>query len=105
MLTGVAPFDGETDAEILAKVKRGKYSVETLEDAGVTQPCINFIAKLLTKDPNQRISAQDALQDPWLTEHLDRMNAGEKVAQNVLSELGKFKTGKRLQQATIQFIV
>ena len=52
MLTGVAPFDGETDAEILAKVKRGKYSVETLEDAGVTQPCINFIAKLLTKDPN-----------------------------------------------------
>ena len=57
MLTGVAPFDGETDAEILAKVKRGKYSVETLEDAGVTQPCINFIAKLLTKDPNQRISA------------------------------------------------
>lgn len=105
MLTGVAPFDGETDAEILAKVKRGNYSIETLEDAGVTQPCMNFIAKLLTKDPNQRISASDALQDPWLTEHFDRMNAGEKVADNVLNELGKFKTGKRLQQATIQFIV
>ena len=61
MLTGVAPFDGETDAEILSKVKRGNYSVETLEDAGVSQPCMNFIAKLLTKDKNQRISAEDAL--------------------------------------------
>jgi len=96
MLTGVAPFDGETDAEILAKVKRGNYSVETLEDAGVTQPCMDFIAKLLTKDPNLRISSEDALKDPWITEHFNRNNADEKVADNVLAELGKFKTGKRL---------
>lgn len=105
MLTGVAPFDGETDAEIIAKVRRGNYSVETLEDAGVSQPCMNLIAKLLHKDKNLRISAELALKDPWITEHFDRNKGEERVNDKVLGELSKFKTGKRLQQATIAFIV
>lgn len=96
MLTGVAPFDGDTDAEIIAKVRRGKYEVEVLENAGVTQPCMNFIAKLLTKVKNLRISAEDALKDPWITEHFNRNLADEQVNDKILGELGKFKTGKRL---------
>jgi len=47
MVTGCAPFEGNEDSEILAKVKRGKYSTETLKDAGVSESCITFIAKLL----------------------------------------------------------
>ena len=66
MLTGCAPFGGATDAEILAKVKRGVYSIETLEDANVSPLCQSFIKKLLTKDVNQRISAVQALEDPWI---------------------------------------
>jgi len=61
MLTGCAPFNGDDDNEILQKVKKGVYSVETLSDAGVSLGCISFIRKLLTKDFNLRISAEEAL--------------------------------------------
>ena len=57
MLTGCAAFDGEDDSVILKKVKKGIYSVDTLRDAGVSAIGILFIQKLLTKDPEQRISA------------------------------------------------
>ena len=30
MVTGCAPFEGKEDAEIIAKVKRAKYSVELM---------------------------------------------------------------------------
>ena len=105
MLTGCAPFSGDNDQEILAKVKRGVYSVETLEDAGVSEACINFIGKLLTRNPNNRISALEALQDPWLQEFSNRNGGEEGNATQALAQLGQFKTGKRLQQAAIQYIV
>ena len=68
MVTGCAAFDGADDDEILAKVKKGVYSIETLHDANVSESCISFIMKLLTKDVNLRISAEEALQDPWIDE-------------------------------------
>lgn len=43
MLTGCAPFNGSDDAEILAKVKKGVYSVDTLHDAKISEECIDFI--------------------------------------------------------------
>lgn len=47
MLTGVPPFNGETDSEIYAKVLVGKYSTETLIDAGASDEAIDLISKLL----------------------------------------------------------
>ena len=105
MLTGCAPFEGESDTEILKNVKRGEYSIETLHDAGVSSECIELISKLLTKDPEQRIAAADALREPWIEKHVKGDVAEEGIATQALEMLGKFKTGKRLQQAAIQYIV
>ena len=43
MLTGYPPFGGSCDAEIVAKVALGRYSLETLEEIGFTEECIAFI--------------------------------------------------------------
>ena len=58
MLTGVLPFNGETDEEIMAKVKIGKYSIETLIDAGVSDDAVDLIMKMMELDPSKRISAE-----------------------------------------------
>ena len=52
MVTGCAPFGGNDDDEILANVKRGIYSKDTLVDANVSEGCMALIAKMLTKDPD-----------------------------------------------------
>lgn len=42
--------------------------------------------------------------DPWIQD-LAKMGGEEGNATQALAQLGQFKTGKRLQQAAIQYIV
>ena len=58
MLTGVPPFNGATDEEIYAKVKTGRYSLETLIDAGASDEAIDLITKLMEFDRTKRINAE-----------------------------------------------
>ena len=39
MLTGFPPFQGQNDAETIAKVNLGIYSKETLNDSGISEEC------------------------------------------------------------------
>ena len=67
MLSGGIPaFNGKTDAEIIAKVVIGKYSLETLYDLNVSDGAISLLTKLLEKDPEKRICPAEALKDPWI---------------------------------------
>ena len=72
MLTGFPPFTGRDDAEILAKVSLGQYCVQTLEDAELSLECIELISKMLTFDSFLRISADEALKDPWILDNQAR---------------------------------
>ena len=58
MLTGYPAFGGADDAETLAKVSRGKYSEDTLRECEVSEDCIKFIGRLLTMNPEERMSAE-----------------------------------------------
>ena len=69
MLTGFPPFNAKSDAEILAKVRIGRYSEQTLKECNLSEEVKDFIKRLLTKDPSERPSAAEALQDPWIIYH------------------------------------
>lgn len=107
MLTGFPPFNGTEDAEIIAKVSLGKYSLKTLEEGEFSEQCIAFIQKLLTFDPEERISAEEALRDPWILDNLNKRytDIDLETKKIAMLQISKFKTGKRLQQATIKYIV
>ena len=70
MLTGVPPFPGKEDDEILAKVRKGKYDDQTLIDAGCSPGAISFISNMLQLDPAKRLTATQAMKDPWIMEYL-----------------------------------
>ena len=42
-----------------------------LRDAEVSNECIALIEKLLTFDPKERISAKEALQDPFFKKNIE----------------------------------
>jgi len=71
MLTGVHPFDisgTATDAEIAEHIKRDPSPPITPRLTGHLSPAaINLIQLLFKTDPNQRISADQMLQHPWIT--------------------------------------
>lgn len=104
LLSGYPPFYGEKDAEILAKVRKGKFSFPTEADDGVefSAAAKDLITKMLTYDEDQRPSAQTCLGHKWLA------NVGEakdaKVNAKAISNLKSWHNTQRFKKVALTAI-
>jgi calcium-dependent protein kinase len=65
-LSGIPPFNGASDQEIMKKVKIGKFSFSDPVWSTISNEAKDFITKLLTLDQDKRPTAQQALEHPWI---------------------------------------
>ena len=105
MLCGYPPFNGETDDDILVAVKKGKYDFPKEEWSSVSKEAIELINGMLTYEPNKRLSALDCMSQSWFIKNKGKNTSDKKMAKNVLGNMKKFKRDRKLEQATIGFIV
>jgi len=61
LLSGKPPFDGHNDDEILSKVSVGKIDLVGSMWMRVSDEAKELVKKLLLKDPEKRINANDAI--------------------------------------------
>lgn len=61
ILSGIPPFNGNNDQEIMANVKKGVVKFTDACWTTVSDKAKDFIKKLLTLDPEARPSAEEAL--------------------------------------------
>ena len=66
LLCNEKPFKGKR-SEMLHKIKHCDYNFKNPGWYNVSKDAKRFVAALLTKDPNKRLSAEEALHHPWLT--------------------------------------
>lgn len=66
MLSGRPPFTGTNDKEITDNVRFADIILHSSDWRKKSRDCIDFIRRLLIRDPNKRSSAEDALSHPWL---------------------------------------
>ncbi|CAM9349713.1 unnamed protein product [Pylaiella littoralis] len=66
MVSGAPPFWGNADAQVRAKIMVGEYDMPDVLFQHVPPDAKDFISELLVIDPNQRMSAEQALAHPWL---------------------------------------
>jgi calcium-dependent protein kinase len=66
LLSGRPPFDGSDDKEIVKNVKIGAYSLSGQEWRAISKEAVDLIKKMLTYNPTNRISAEEALNHPWI---------------------------------------
>ncbi|NXF27923.1 DAPK2 kinase, partial [Rhodinocichla rosea] len=66
LLSGLSPFQGETDAETLANVVAGAYEFEERCFSQTSELAKDFIRQLLVKEPQGRMSAAEGLAHPWI---------------------------------------
>lgn len=58
VLSGVPPFNGFSNEEILAKIRRGNFKFEPVNTwSQISDAAKDFITGLLTSDPSKRPSA------------------------------------------------
>ena len=106
VLSGIPPFNGASDQEIMKKVKLGKFSFQDAVWGNVSDEAKDFITALLTKDQDKRPSAEEALQHPWILKvnELQKSNLNADVAMGALKNLQNFNASSKLKQATYAFI-
>eukprot|EP01138_Halocafeteria_seosinensis_P011034 gb/GECG01011270.1/.p1 GENE.gb/GECG01011270.1/~~gb/GECG01011270.1/.p1 ORF type:complete len:705 (+),score=95.71 gb/GECG01011270.1/:1-2115(+) len=66
LMCSYPPFWDNSERGIYAKIKRGQYGFEGPEWAKRTTAVKDFIDKLLTRNPRRRLTAEAALQHPWI---------------------------------------
>lgn len=67
LLCGYPPFGGPNDETIIKKVFAGQFSFPSPEWDNISADAKDLLSKMLTYDPEERISAAEALQHPWIS--------------------------------------
>ena len=108
MLSGYPPFNASTDEEIMQKVAIGKYTFDEMAWGKISKEARTFVSNLLTVDPSKRMSALDALKDPWIVKFSSTLK-GSKIKSPELIEslknIKQFQGGIKLKQASMMYII
>jgi calcium-dependent protein kinase len=103
IMSGVPPFNGGTDQEIMANVKKGVVKFSDACWSSISDKAKDFITKLLTMDVNTRVSAEEALKHPWIVE-MSASKVDSSMVQGAFSNLKTFRADVKLKQATYAFM-
>ena len=68
LISGRLPFSGNTVDDVLRNIarSRGKVDFATKKWKDITEDCKQFIRMLLQPNPQDRLTANEALEHPWL---------------------------------------
>lgn len=104
LLCGYPPFKGDTDDEILNSIKKSQLTFPKEEWESVSLLAKDLIKRLLTKNPSERISAEEAFNHPWLTEN-NTIKDNARFTMSSLRNMKMFHAKQKLQKASLTYIV
>lgn len=104
LLCGYTPFDRDSNLEEMQAILAADYSFTPLEYwRGVSHIARDFINRCLTIDPNQRMTAHEALQHAWVNppyDPADPRSIGAGSGQDLLPTVKKnFNARRTLHKA------
>ena len=96
LLCGYPPFNGQTDKKIIEAVLLGDYTLDEPEWQSVSDQAKDLVSKLLKNNPEERISALDALNHPWIQENANIDKVTKEVATRTLRNLQSFRVSSQV---------
>jgi len=106
LLCGYPPFYGDNDTEIFASVQRGVFYFPSPEWDSICDEAKSLIQRLLSKQPGDRPTAEQALADPWFEKALsdERLNQPMKIAPFMRDRLKQFVGMNKLKKHALNVI-
>lgn len=74
LLAGYPPFYGNSDADVLNKVRLGNYSLNEADWVMISEDCQEVVHGLLRMNPRTRMRTDEAYQSKWIQECCPRSN-------------------------------
>jgi calcium-dependent protein kinase len=102
MLCGHPPFCGNKENTIKSKILHSKLVFPSKEFKSVSNEAIEYIKHLLSYNPDDRPTAEEALNNKWLLSMI--CNGNSKLSEYIITNLIKFRTTLGLQKATVSFL-
>mmetsp|Transcript_82515 Transcript_82515/g.246051 ORF Transcript_82515/g.246051 Transcript_82515/m.246051 type:complete len:589 (-) Transcript_82515:112-1878(-) len=103
LLSGYPPFHGD-EKLMMAKIKAGQADWSHKSRwKPVSDNAIDFLKKLLNKDPQQRMSAQEALRHPWLARGATTGHMAV-LSRDALRSLQRYADASRVRRAVLQLL-
>lgn len=103
LLCGYPPFFGETDAEVLSKVRLGNFSFNAADWKNVSEDAKNLIRMLLKMNPRDRYTAEQALNHEWIKNKAPKAT-GAALQDKMVDNLRGFRSQNKLKKAALQII-
>jgi len=103
MLCGYPPFFGETDAEVLSKVRLGNFSFNAADWKNISEDAKNLIRMLLKMNPRDRYTAEQALNHAWIKDKAPAAK-GVSLQTNFVDNLRGFRSQNKLKKAALHII-
>jgi len=103
MLCGYPPFFGETDQEVLSKVRLGTFTFAAADWKNVSEDAKNLIRMLLKMNPRERYTAEQALNHEWIK---NKAPAAKNISlqSNFVDNLRGFRSQNKLKKAALHII-
>eukprot|EP00929_Paragymnodinium_shiwhaense_P011406 TRINITY_DN11704_c0_g2_i5.p1 TRINITY_DN11704_c0_g2~~TRINITY_DN11704_c0_g2_i5.p1 ORF type:complete len:500 (-),score=149.62 TRINITY_DN11704_c0_g2_i5:379-1878(-) len=103
VLCGYPPFYGETDAQVLAKVRVGNFSFNAADWKNISEDAKNLIRHLLKMNPKDRFTAEQALNHVWVKNKAPRA-ADVPLQTSLVDNLKNFRSKNKLKKAALNVI-
>jgi calcium-dependent protein kinase len=103
LLCGYPPFHGDTDPEILRKVRSGRFDFPAEDWDSISGDAKDLITKMLTMDQSARPAAAACLEHRWITSQSEDAARG-RICPDISNRLRSFKSVGRLKKVALTLI-
>lgn len=105
MLSGNPPFPGVSDKEILRNVSKARYTFEGPDWSNISPSAKSLISGLLIKDPEQRLSSNEAYHHSWITKNASSEYDETTIVTQSVERIMSFHSTNKLKEAMMTFII
>jgi len=104
LLSGRVPFNGSSEKKIFKAIMEGSFTFPSPLWDKISKEAKDLITKMLTHNPDKRISAAEAYNHPWF-KMFERPAVDPVQAKEILQNLKGLNRQTKLQKAAMMFIV
>lgn len=105
LMTGKPPFNGRSKGELFKNIQTQEIPLPIKRDkSSYSEEAVKFLFLITKKEPNERISAADALKHEWF-EILTSDKGNQQVPKEILENLRNFSLPNLFQRNLLKLIV